>query len=134
MKQKFWLGLDDGSVNNIFAEPYIDSIKALKDVSTVRVPVEKLNCLVRAIEFVCTAVSVFSKTLGKSSSDIDCAIGSEDLVLLCQYIIIRASVPFFFSELSFISEFIPENYIMGEEGYVLATFQSALESIENQSS
>lgn len=55
--------------------------------------------------------------------------GGEDLHSLCVYILIKANLMCPFSELMFIAEFIPEKYILGEEGYALATIQAALESL-----
>lgn len=55
--------------------------------------------------------------------------GSEDLLLLSAYVLVRSHVPDLSSQLMFISELVPEELVRGEAGYVLATMQTSLDYI-----
>ncbi len=52
--------------------------------------------------------------------------GSEDLLLLLAYTVMKAQATEMYSEFEFISALLPEALIRGEAGYVLATLQTSL--------
>lgn len=55
--------------------------------------------------------------------------GSEDLLLLMAYVVMRAQAVGIYSEFEYISALLPEALIRGEAGYVLATLQTSLNYI-----
>lgn len=55
------------------------------------------------------------------------ALGSEDLLLLVAYCLVRAQIPDLASQLLFVSRLVPEEMVRGEAGYVLATVQTSLD-------
>lgn len=58
--------------------------------------------------------------------------GSEELLLLMAYAIVCAQVPRLAAELTFVAEMIPEEIVSGEEGFVLATVETALDYVITQ--
>lgn len=57
--------------------------------------------------------------------------GADDLLPIISYVIIKANPPSMRSQTAFMSEFINEMLAMGEEGYAMATLETALEFLDN---
>lgn len=116
---------------------YTRAVDELRAISTYWTPYEKLLCLMRCCNSICQAVDDYRREpidgdrLGGLTDDAPSAtsssVGSEDLLLLAAYVIVRAAIPDLSSQLLFISRLIPEELIRGEAGYVLATMQTSLD-------
>jgi len=61
----------------------------------------------------------------------DLSVGGDELLPLMAYVIIRANIPAVYSECAFMELFIDNQRAIEQDGYVLATFQSALSLIEH---
>lgn len=117
----------------IYARP----VTELRAILLFNTPYEKLMCLVRCCNSICQVVNDFKRSnqSGESgdisstsmSSEEGSTIGSEDLLLLCAYVILRAAIPDLSSQLNYISKLVPEELIRGEAGYSLATVQTSLD-------
>eukprot|EP00029_Vermamoeba_vermiformis_P010503 TRINITY_DN5520_c0_g1_i1.p1 TRINITY_DN5520_c0_g1~~TRINITY_DN5520_c0_g1_i1.p1 ORF type:complete len:265 (-),score=68.40 TRINITY_DN5520_c0_g1_i1:193-987(-) len=57
------------------------------------------------------------------------SIGADDFLPLVTYIMIQANIPFIYSELEFIADFIPETHLLGKNGYLLVSVQAAMHHI-----
>jgi archaellum component FlaC len=103
---------------------YSRAIEELRSVSVMNTPFSKLLCMTRACNSICQAVD---ERRDSTTIEDEGSLGSEDLLLLTAYVLVRANVPDLASQLTFISKLVPEEVIRGEAGYVLATMQTALE-------
>ncbi|PFX22012.1 VPS9 domain-containing protein 1 [Stylophora pistillata] len=113
-----------GATGNSY--PYQMAVDELHKVSTLYCPLEKLECLVRTSRCVCQCVEDYWETKGKSRHCPETAIGCDDLLPILSFVIIRSGMAQLISECDAMEEFIPEGYLMGEEGYCLTTLLTAL--------
>lgn len=104
---------------------YDTAVVELRHLSSITCPTAKALSLVRVCDLICTSVEQ-DQVEGAES-----AIGSEDLVLLLSWIIIQAQVPDIFTQFAIMSEFLPEDLIRCQAGYVLATVQTCLDFIQS---
>ena len=116
---------------------YARAIEDLREVSLQMTPYDKLLCLVRCCNSICQAVDDFKREStfsqeGNRFPGEESSVGSEDLLLLSAYVIVRGHVPDLASQLTFISKLVPEELIRGEAGYVLATIQTSLDYAVSQ--
>jgi len=58
-------------------------------------------------------------------------IGADELLPLFNYVIIKSAVPFLYSELSLIADFIDDQNSIGQLGYILVSFQTCLQYISH---
>ncbi|MBN8091252.1 hypothetical protein, partial [Vibrio vulnificus] len=79
------------------------------------------NSLLRACDLICAAL--------EEEAGGDALIGSEDLVLLLSYALVRAQVFDISAQFAFVSELLPEPLLRGQAGYVLATLQTCIDFI-----
>ncbi|XP_058971335.2 VPS9 domain-containing protein 1-like [Pocillopora verrucosa] len=106
--------------------PYQMAVDELHKVASLYCPLEKLECLVRTSRCVCQCVEDYWETKGKSRHCPETAIGCDDLLPILSFVIIRSGMAQLISECDAMEEFIPEGYLMGEEGYCLTTLLTAL--------
>jgi hypothetical protein len=114
--------LDTFPIND--AGIYSKAISELQAISTQVTPLDKLLCLTRCCNAICQAVDDARREVSEERPE---AVGSEDLLMLMAYVLVRASVPDLASQMMFISKFVPDELIRGEAGYVLATTQTAMD-------
>ena len=55
--------------------------------------------------------------------------GSDDLLPMLVYCILKSRTKFLCAECHFVTKFVAESDLMGEKGYALASFETALEYI-----
>jgi hypothetical protein len=79
-----------------------------------------------------------SPTLSSSSSSLTISsvddvmkysIGADDFLPLLTYALIQLDLPFFYSDLLFIADFIDESMLLGKAGYLLASAQTSIQYI-----
>lgn len=92
--------------------PFRDAIRYFKMVKDSKTPVTKCDALIRATDAI-TEVST-------------APIAADDLLPIFAYILIQANCSSMFSESKFIENFLGEDEIIGREGYVVTTLQTAL--------
>eukprot|EP01114_Cavostelium_apophysatum_P021737 TRINITY_DN7667_c0_g1_i1.p1 TRINITY_DN7667_c0_g1~~TRINITY_DN7667_c0_g1_i1.p1 ORF type:complete len:652 (+),score=166.69 TRINITY_DN7667_c0_g1_i1:297-2252(+) len=114
--REFWFeGLD--------GPPYEEVYRILSSLTTTRNPTNKLNILLESTKTLCNTVMKYHESqLGTSVT-----IGADQLLPLLSYVLIKADIPFAYSEVMFMSDFISDAAIQGELGYTLATFQSCIQ-------
>ncbi|XP_048576698.1 uncharacterized protein LOC116618196 isoform X2 [Nematostella vectensis] len=106
--------------------PYQLAVDELHKVVTYVCPLEKLECLVRTSRNICQCVEDYWECKGKPRHCSETSIGCDDLLPVLGYVIVRSGMAQLISECHAMEEFIPEGYLMGEEGYCLTTLQTAL--------
>lgn len=116
---------------------YEDAVRELRSMALCTTAHDKMRCLVGAGNAICREVEASLSGLPSEGEHVvvrrrteDAALGSEDLLTLFAYVLVRAQVPDLHAQLAFISELIPEEMIRGEAGYMLATVQTSLLYIE----
>lgn len=57
------------------------------------------------------------------------SIGADDFLPLLTYALIQMDLPFFYSDLLFVADFIDESMLLGKAGYLLASAQTAIQYI-----
>lgn len=107
---------------------YSKAIEELKGLPAASTPLDKMLCLTRCVNAICQAVDEAKREVpaeegGKEES----SVGSEDLLLLTAYVLVRSGISDLFTQMTFISKLVPDELIRGEAGYVLATIQTALD-------
>lgn len=106
--------------------PYQMAVEELHKLVTMFCPLEKLECLVRTSRCICQCVEDYWESKGKPRHSPETAIGCDDLLPILSFVIIRSGMAQLVSECDAMEEFIPEGYLMGEEGYCLTTLVTAL--------
>lgn len=104
---------------------YEAAINEFRYAASLKCPTLKTMSIVKVCDLICSAI--------EKSSDEE-SIGSEDLVLLLSWVIVQAQIPNMISFFDIISQFLPEELIRGQAGYVLATIQTCLDYIESLNS
>ena len=127
------------------AVKYEPAINEFRYAASLKCPTAKALAAVKVCDLICSAVDDHLVTVNpkQNQSDTcennnknhqikeDSSIGSEDLVLLLSWVIVQAQVPNLATFFSIVSEFLPEELIRGQAGYVLATIQTCLDFIKN---
>ncbi|XP_067053193.1 VPS9 domain-containing protein 1-like isoform X1 [Acropora muricata] len=106
--------------------PYQMAVEELYKVLTLVCPLEKLECIVRTSRCICQCVEDYWENNGKPRHSPETAIGCDDLLPILSFVIIQSGIAQLVSECEAMEEFIPEGYLMGEEGYCLTTLTTAL--------
>ena len=101
---------------------YDAAINELRYASSLKCPTLKAMSTVKVCDLICSAIEKVVE---------DEAIGSEDLVLLLSWVIVQAQIPNMMTFFDIVSEFLPEELIRGQAGYVLATIQTCLDYIKS---
>lgn len=105
------------------ATKYDSAVAELRHASSLKCPTSKALGIVKVCDLICL---IIEKEIGESS-----CIGSEDLVLLLSWVIVQAQIPKMITLFSLISEFLPQDLIRGQAGYILATMQTCLDYIKS---
>jgi len=108
--------------------PYWRAIRTFRALSHFKVANQKLQCLVETARAICQCVEEYWKSRRVSLSQVP-AIGGDELLPLFAYIVIKARVPHIYAECRFMELFIDEQQMMQQQGYLLATLQTALSLI-----
>lgn len=113
---------------------FVDAVEQLRSLAARQTPFQKLAVLVTTCNLICQGVEALAQEQQPPAGDGPDApsysLGSEDLLLLLAYVVIRAQPTAIYSEFAFVSELIPEEVLRGEFGYVLATLQTCIHHIE----
>lgn len=102
---------------------YEAAINEFRYAASLKCPTLKTMSIVKVCDLICSAIE---KTAIEEES-----IGSEDLVLLLSWVIVQAQIPNMISFFDIVSQFLPEDLIRGQAGYVLATMQTSLDYIKS---
>ncbi|CAI9716022.1 Hypothetical predicted protein [Octopus vulgaris] len=130
------LCLEQSSTSGQF--PYQSAVEELRSVKDLTAPLMKMECLVRVIRQVCQCIADYqhpSHTGVKSNTEDHApTVGADDLLPILHYVLIRSELPELVSECAAIEELIHEGYLLGEGGYCLTSFQTALGYLTSLSS
>ena len=102
---------------------YEAAINELRYAASLKCPTLKTMSIVKVCDLICSAIEKM-----KIEEE---SIGSEDLVLLLSWVIVQAQIPNMISFFDIVSQFLPEELIRGQAGYVLATIQTCLDYIKS---
>ncbi|KAH3776659.1 VPS9 domain-containing protein 1-like [Dreissena polymorpha] len=108
--------------------PYQSAVQELHQLCQTDTMMNKLDRLVKASKEVMQCVEMYYR--GRETSPP--SIGADDLLPVLSFIIVRSSLPQLVSECHAIEKFIHEAYMLGEEGYCLTSFQTALNYLVTQ--
>ncbi|XP_028391661.1 VPS9 domain-containing protein 1-like isoform X2 [Dendronephthya gigantea] len=111
--------------------PYQIVVDELQSLTKFGSPLEKLECIVRTNRVIVECVEDYYESKGKPRNSSETVIGCDDLLPILSYVIIKSQLPQLVSECKAMEDFISEDYLMGEEGYSLTTFQTALAYLES---
>ena len=106
------------------ATKFDSAIQELRLAASLKCPTSKALSIIKVCDFLCSAVE-------EEESSNSTPLGSEDLILLLSWIIIQAQIPHMNSFFASVSEFLPDELIRGQAGYVLATIQTAMDYIKS---
>jgi len=100
--------------------PYSNAITCLQQLPFYKTVDAKLNCISNTAAKICSAVPR------------DLSVGGDELLPLMAYVLIKANIPSVYSEAAFMELFIDmvHQKSIAQEGYVLATYHTALSLIE----
>jgi hypothetical protein len=111
--------------------PYGRAIQEFSRVSNYRTPAGKLDCFIRTSDEICQSIIEYWGARGiDATNSEELAIGSDHLLPIFEYVMVKAQVPFILSEVLFVEEFLTENVMRGAEGFIVATLQTALNYLE----
>jgi Vacuolar sorting protein 9 (VPS9) domain len=117
---------DDDEIDEIVDElPYQPVIDALSLLSTGRSVSAKLQALVSASRLISECVRQHYAALDKQAP----AVGADDFLPLFSYCLVHASILNVYSELQFVTDWMSESVVLGEQGYCLATFSTAVDQL-----
>lgn len=130
VKAVFWLvpqadAGSSGARTRATLQAYSGVIECFASLAAQRTPASKLDTLVRGLQGICAAVAAFYEGSGVDPESI--AIGAEDLLPLFAYLVTQADARELWAETGFLAEHISDTFAVGEQGYALATTQTALE-------
>jgi len=117
VRKKFW---SNGTCGNEPIFFFSASVKVLLKLENYHIPVDKLKGLTKLYTSICSCIDKFWPDAGKVH------IGGDELLPLVTWVCLKANAPRLFSQLQYIQEFIRTETAIGERGYLLATFQSAV--------
>jgi hypothetical protein len=125
IKRDLWLTKDIALDADPRLQPYAKAIASLQLIGQYKLASSKLACLVDAATSVCSTVLEHWRAThvhGEAAP----VIGGDELLPLMAYALIKANVPHIFSHVAYMELFIDEQAIMQQQGYLLATAQTAL--------
>jgi hypothetical protein len=103
--------------------PYNLAINQLKKLLQLQTPSTKLDCLVELSKCIVQSIEDYHKPK-------EIAVGVDDILPIMSYVIIKSFIPELISECNLLHEFIHDSYMMGEEGFCLTTFDTALKYVQ----
>ncbi|KAL4235268.1 VPS9 domain-containing protein 1 [Mactra antiquata] len=103
-------------------QPYQSAVIELLSICQCQTMLGKLDCLVKSSKQVMHCIEHYFKA---KNLDVP-GIGADDLIPILCYIISRTCLPQLVSECHAMDRFVHEGYILGEEGYCLTSFQTAI--------
>ena len=107
--------------------PYHEAVLLFRRLTAARTPRAKLSIFHSLSKQICLCVDDYYRALSSPSL----SISADDLLSILSYIIIKARLPYMWSEVSFIQDFVSEGERMSQLGYFLAVFQASVEMISN---
>jgi hypothetical protein len=120
--------------------PYLPAISTLQQLPYQKSVDSKLKCISLTATRICSCVAQYwsspppppqGGTEYKDKVPKNISVGGDELLPLMAYVIIKSNIPALYSECAFMELFIDNQRAIEQEGYVLATFQSALSLIEH---
>jgi hypothetical protein len=122
VRPQFHLGSDD--------QPYQLAINCFKSLPRAMTAGEKLTILSStASKIVSCVVEYWKNQPDDGQKRPETSVGGDELLPLMTYVVIKARLPHLFSECAFMEMLISDKQAIEQEGYVLATMQTALSLI-----
>ncbi|XP_076339211.1 VPS9 domain-containing protein 1-like isoform X5 [Tachypleus tridentatus] len=107
---------------------YQEIILKIVKIIDIKSPLSKLQLLVTVIQQICGTTD-FSKDCHSSLIQ---PLSADELLPVVSYILIKTDLPQLFSECQLLDQLMDQRYLMGEEGYCLTSFLTALKYLETQ--
>eukprot|EP01097_Dermamoeba_algensis_P009785 TRINITY_DN7029_c0_g1_i1.p1 TRINITY_DN7029_c0_g1~~TRINITY_DN7029_c0_g1_i1.p1 ORF type:complete len:477 (-),score=85.90 TRINITY_DN7029_c0_g1_i1:22-1278(-) len=107
------------------------AINTLSSLPFCLSPEQKMNTICATLKSITSCVDLHWKTKLQSKPKpalqiSNIIMSADDLVPIFTYVVIMSGIQFPFSESKMIEDFLPQNSFIGEDGYMLVTFNSAL--------
>jgi len=118
--EKFWLISHNGHVS----VPYAAAISAFQKFHERKSPMYKVEVLRDTAHKICQCVEQFWNVnrLDFPTGE-DPTIAADDLVSIFCYVILKSKVQLLYSESEYIGDYISDNNLVGEIGYLITTLQ-----------
>jgi len=110
------------------SQAYSEAFATLQGISFAKTIYDKLNCLIGTCHSIVDTVKQYYVTSGSASQSIN--ITADYLLPIFTYVLCKAQIPFVYSEISFLLEFIPEGLRSTQEAFAMATFQAAINYLD----
>eukprot|EP01117_Protostelium_nocturnum_P009734 TRINITY_DN3480_c0_g1_i2.p1 TRINITY_DN3480_c0_g1~~TRINITY_DN3480_c0_g1_i2.p1 ORF type:complete len:609 (+),score=215.05 TRINITY_DN3480_c0_g1_i2:427-2253(+) len=108
--------------------PYHKAISTLQQLSSLISPNKKIDCLQETAKAIVSSVTDFYRD-NKEIPSSKILVGGDEFLPLFTYVLIRANVPYTFTEAAFMEFFISNKRSMEKGGYLVATLQTSLSFI-----
>lgn len=115
----------DVSSNSDSTYPY--AIHQLRLLLTMPSLVDKISTLVRVSQKLCGENTIEYRDDGSINGRL---MGADDLICMLSYVIVQARIPQLVSECNALEQLMDQKYMLGEEGYSLTSFLTALKYLE----
>jgi hypothetical protein len=106
-------------------DPYADAIKALRYITEVDSPLEKMKVLLLVVKKILKAINDFYK----NSSEKKEIVTGDQIMSLVVYVVLKSRCPNLFAYLDYIDVFMPPRMANTFTGYYLTVFNAASEYI-----
>lgn len=129
IKKKFWLSLSDQqqlSDDWDLKPAYHVAITTLKKLPFYHTPSRKVACLVATANAVVEAVRLHYH---ECKDEQDITVSADDLLPIFTYVMIKANVSNFCSEVAFVCDFLSDYEAQSVEGYTIVTVQTCVSFI-----
>ncbi|KAJ5074580.1 alsin [Anaeramoeba ignava] len=139
VRERFWLipeksdSVNENTENQelqIYQDPYIKAIVSFQTIPKLYSPIKKIKIILKIKDEIEEAITEFYKD--KEIKPGYCDITADDNLQLFLYTFLKANIPSPYSEMQFLNDFIPEEYLLGELGFCLANYQSAVQFFVNK--
>ena len=120
VEQQYWLV--SSTVTGQIEQPYLAAILKMKGIPMYRSVDEKITGFVNSLKEIPLSIDRFFQSRRSSST----TIGSDDLLPIVAWCVIKANLPCLASEIAFLEDFLHSFSSQGECGFTLVTIQAAV--------
>jgi hypothetical protein len=123
VREKFWLCKEPDT-------PYGKVLEEIEKLVKLSCPTDKLSALVNSSKLIFQTIDDYYSKYEGGNGPKQSGIGVDDILPIVCYVVARTGKPQVLSELNALEEFIHESFILGEDGFCLTTFHTAVEYLK----
>jgi len=110
------------------ASPYRSAISIFASISSFSTVHQKVHCIIQTFYAIQDGVREYY-SINQQPGPISMTI--DELIPIFSYIIFKSQVPYLYSELAFIGNFLPDTVSASMEGLALAIFETCLKNLDS---